>query len=187
MFEPRQNILADVRVDIRKYVVSWLKHSCEINRPVHGLNQNQGSRWLTQKNKRFREMLLANDETISPDLVSTRESDHIIMGGVGKFESRVFASAIVTQTSSTPSNDRRANHCGYYVVLTSQLAPALAYIPILRDLIWRLLSPDYLVFPQARKLIRISRWPSSLWMLIGPSPHHCHVANIKPVWCNGRA
>ena len=36
MFEPRHNILSDVRADIRKYVVSWLKHSRESNRSVPG-------------------------------------------------------------------------------------------------------------------------------------------------------
>ena len=36
MFEPRHNILSNVRGDIRKYVVSWLKHSHESNRPVPG-------------------------------------------------------------------------------------------------------------------------------------------------------
>ena len=34
MFEPRHNILSNVRADIRKYVVSWLKHSRGSNRPV---------------------------------------------------------------------------------------------------------------------------------------------------------
>ena len=28
-------------------------------------------------------------------------------------------------------------------------------------------------FPSARKLVGIARWPSSLVVLIGPSPHHC--------------
>ena len=36
MFEPRHNILSNVRTDIRKYVVSWLKHSRESNRPLPG-------------------------------------------------------------------------------------------------------------------------------------------------------
>ena len=32
MFEPRHNILSNVRADNRKYVVTWLKHSRESNR-----------------------------------------------------------------------------------------------------------------------------------------------------------
>ena len=36
MFEPRHNILSNVPADIRQYVVSWLKHSRESNRPVLG-------------------------------------------------------------------------------------------------------------------------------------------------------
>ena len=31
MFEPRHNILSNVRADVRHYVVSWLKHSRESN------------------------------------------------------------------------------------------------------------------------------------------------------------
>ena len=37
MFEPRHNILPNVRVDIPKYVVSWLEHLLESNGPVHAL------------------------------------------------------------------------------------------------------------------------------------------------------
>ena len=36
MSKPRHNILSNVRADIRKYVVAWLKHSRECNRPVAG-------------------------------------------------------------------------------------------------------------------------------------------------------
>ena len=36
MFEPRHIILSNVRADIRKNVVSWLKHSLDCNRPVPG-------------------------------------------------------------------------------------------------------------------------------------------------------
>ena len=36
MFEPRHNILSNVRVDIRMYVVSWLKYLRESTRPVFG-------------------------------------------------------------------------------------------------------------------------------------------------------
>ena len=36
MFEPRHNILSNVRTNVRKYVVTWLKHSRESNRPVPG-------------------------------------------------------------------------------------------------------------------------------------------------------
>ena len=36
MFEPCHNILSNVRADIRKYVVSWLKRSHESDRPVPG-------------------------------------------------------------------------------------------------------------------------------------------------------
>ena len=36
MFEPRHNILSNVRTDIGKNVVSWLEHSRESNRPVPG-------------------------------------------------------------------------------------------------------------------------------------------------------
>ena len=36
MFEPRHNILSNVRADIGKYVVLWLKHSRESNRAVPG-------------------------------------------------------------------------------------------------------------------------------------------------------
>ena len=36
MFEPHHNLLSNVRVDIRKYVVSWLKHSRGSIRPVPG-------------------------------------------------------------------------------------------------------------------------------------------------------
>ena len=36
MFEPRHNILSNVRADIRKYVASWLEHPRESNRPVLG-------------------------------------------------------------------------------------------------------------------------------------------------------
>ena len=36
MFEPRHNILSNVRADIRKYIVSWLKHSRERNRLLPG-------------------------------------------------------------------------------------------------------------------------------------------------------
>ena len=34
LFEQRHNILSNVRADIRKYVVSWLKHWRERNRPL---------------------------------------------------------------------------------------------------------------------------------------------------------
>ena len=36
MFEPRHNILSNVRTNVRRYVVTWLEHSRECNRPVHG-------------------------------------------------------------------------------------------------------------------------------------------------------
>ena len=36
MFQPRHSILSNVRAGIRKYVVSWLKHSRESDRPVPG-------------------------------------------------------------------------------------------------------------------------------------------------------
>ena len=36
MFEPRHNILLNVRVGIRNNVVSWLKHSRESNRSIPG-------------------------------------------------------------------------------------------------------------------------------------------------------
>ena len=36
VFEPRHNILSNVRADIRKLVVSWLKHSRESDRAVPG-------------------------------------------------------------------------------------------------------------------------------------------------------
>ena len=39
MFEPRhvpRNVRATFRADIRKYVVTWLKHSRESNRPIPG-------------------------------------------------------------------------------------------------------------------------------------------------------
>ena len=36
MFEPRHNIVSNVRADIRNYVVSWLKHSRESKSPVLG-------------------------------------------------------------------------------------------------------------------------------------------------------
>ena len=36
MFEPRHNILSNVRADIRKYVVSWLKLLRASNGPVPG-------------------------------------------------------------------------------------------------------------------------------------------------------
>ena len=36
MFEPRHNMLSNVLADIRKYVVSWLKHLRKSNRPVLG-------------------------------------------------------------------------------------------------------------------------------------------------------
>ena len=36
MFEPRHNIVSNVRADIRKYAVSWFEHSRESNRPVPG-------------------------------------------------------------------------------------------------------------------------------------------------------
>ena len=32
MFEPRHNILSNVRTNVRKYVVTWLKHSRDSNR-----------------------------------------------------------------------------------------------------------------------------------------------------------
>ena len=35
-FEPRHNLHSDVRTNVRKYVVTWLEHSCESNRPVPG-------------------------------------------------------------------------------------------------------------------------------------------------------
>ena len=39
MFEPRHNILSNVRTNVQMYVVSWLEHSCESNRryPDHSL------------------------------------------------------------------------------------------------------------------------------------------------------
>ena len=36
MFEPRHNILSNVRTNVRKYDVTWLEHSRECNRPVVG-------------------------------------------------------------------------------------------------------------------------------------------------------
>ena len=38
MFEPRHNILPDVRTNVGKYVMSWLEHSRESNRPVPGIH-----------------------------------------------------------------------------------------------------------------------------------------------------
>ena len=32
MFEPRHNVLSNIRTNVRKYVVTWLEHSREINR-----------------------------------------------------------------------------------------------------------------------------------------------------------
>ena len=34
MFEPRYNILLNVRTNVRKYVVTWIEHSRESNRPA---------------------------------------------------------------------------------------------------------------------------------------------------------
>ena len=36
MFEPRHNIISNVRTNVRKYVVTWLERSRESNRPVFG-------------------------------------------------------------------------------------------------------------------------------------------------------
>ena len=36
MFEPRHNILLNVRANVRKYVVTWLEHSPESNRSAPG-------------------------------------------------------------------------------------------------------------------------------------------------------
>ena len=36
MFEPRHNILSNVRANVRKYVATWFEHSPESNRPVPG-------------------------------------------------------------------------------------------------------------------------------------------------------
>ena len=49
----------------------------------------------------------------------------------------------------------------------------------------------YLVYSQARKLIGTARWPSSLGLLVGPSPHHCSLIGRAPlhssvktsIWC----
>ena len=32
MFEPRHNILSNIRTNVRKYVVTWLEHSRESNK-----------------------------------------------------------------------------------------------------------------------------------------------------------
>ena len=40
----------------------------------------------------------------------------------------------------------------------------------------------YLVYSQARKLIGTARWPSSLGLLIEPSPHHCSPIG-RPYFC----
>ena len=36
LFKPRRNILSYVRANVRKYIVTWLEHPRESNRPVLG-------------------------------------------------------------------------------------------------------------------------------------------------------
>ena len=59
MFEPRHNILSNVRADIRTYVVSWLKHSRESNRPVPG--PIDGKKLMRQEEKQTRKLTADHD------------------------------------------------------------------------------------------------------------------------------